>query len=62
MGLPLLNGFIGEFMILQGTFASQYAGWVYAAFAVSGIVLGAACTVRSEVVGARPRAVNRRSR
>jgi NADH-quinone oxidoreductase subunit M len=42
MGLPLLNGFIGEFMILQGTFASQYAGWVYAAFAVSGIVLGAA--------------------
>jgi len=42
MGLPLLNGFIGEFMILQGAFASQYAGWVYAAFAVSGIVLGAA--------------------
>ncbi len=42
MGLPLLNGFIGEFMILQGTFASPYAGWRYAAFAVSGIVLGAA--------------------
>jgi NADH-quinone oxidoreductase subunit M len=42
MGLPMLNGFIGEFMILQGTFASPHAGWPYAAFAVSGIVLGAA--------------------
>jgi NADH-quinone oxidoreductase subunit M len=42
MGLPLLNGFIGEFMILQGTFASPHAGFRYAAFAVSGIVLGAA--------------------
>ncbi len=42
MGLPLLNGFIGEFMILQGTFASDYAGPRYAVFAVSGIVLGAA--------------------
>jgi NADH-quinone oxidoreductase subunit M len=42
MGLPLLNGFIGEFMILMGTFASPYAGFKYAAFAVSGIVLGAA--------------------
>ncbi len=42
MGLPLLNGFIGEFMILQGTFASDYAGVPYAVFAVSGIVLGAA--------------------
>jgi NADH-quinone oxidoreductase subunit M len=29
-------------MILQGTFASPHAGWRYAAFAVSGIVLGAA--------------------
>ena len=42
MGLPLLNGFIGEFMILQGTFASEFAGPYYALFAVSGIVLGAA--------------------
>jgi NADH-quinone oxidoreductase subunit M len=39
LGLPLLNGFIGEFMILQGAFA---VNWVWAAFAVSGIVLGAA--------------------
>ena len=39
MGLPMLNGFIGEFLILQGVFQVD---WVYAAFAVSGIVLGAA--------------------
>jgi NADH-quinone oxidoreductase subunit M len=39
LGLPLLNGFIGEFLILQGAFA---VNWVWAAFAVSGIVLGAA--------------------
>lgn len=39
MGLPLLNGFIGEFTILQGVFQ---ANRVWAAFAVTGIVLGAA--------------------
>jgi NADH-quinone oxidoreductase subunit M len=39
MGLPLLNGFIGEFMILQGAFSANRA-WAY--WAVSGIVLGAA--------------------
>jgi NADH-quinone oxidoreductase subunit M len=39
MGLPLLNGFIGEFMILQGAFAANPV-WAY--WAVSGIVLGAA--------------------
>jgi NADH-quinone oxidoreductase subunit M len=39
LGLPLLNGFIGEFLILQGAFA---VSWVWAAFAVTGIVLGAA--------------------
>jgi NADH-quinone oxidoreductase subunit M len=39
LGLPLLNGFIGEFLILQGAFA---VNWVWAAFAVTGIVLGAA--------------------
>jgi NADH-quinone oxidoreductase subunit M len=38
-GLPLLNGFIGEFTILQGAFE---ASWVWAAFAVTGIILGAA--------------------
>ena len=39
MGLPLLNGFIGEFMILQGAFSVNRA-WAY--WAVAGIVLGAA--------------------
>jgi NADH-quinone oxidoreductase subunit M len=39
MGLPLLNGFIGEFMILQGAYAANRA-WAY--WAVSGVVLGAA--------------------
>jgi NADH-quinone oxidoreductase subunit M len=39
MGLPLLNGFVGEFMILQGAFAANPA-WAY--WAVSGVVLGAA--------------------
>ncbi|MFN2386375.1 MAG: NuoM family protein [Thermoanaerobaculia bacterium] len=39
MGLPLLNGFIGEFTILQGAFARSF--W-WAFFACTGIVLGAA--------------------
>jgi NADH-quinone oxidoreductase subunit M len=39
MGLPLLNGFIGELMILQGAFSANKV-WAY--WAVSGIVLGAA--------------------
>ncbi len=38
-GLPLLNGFIGEFTILQGAFETSR---VWAAFAVTGIILGAA--------------------
>jgi NADH-quinone oxidoreductase subunit M len=39
IGLPLLNGFIGEFTILQGAFEVKTA---WAAWAVVGIVLGAA--------------------
>jgi NADH-quinone oxidoreductase subunit M len=39
MGLPGLNGFIGEFLILVGVFR---VGWGWGAFAVTGIVLGAA--------------------
>ena len=39
IGLPTLNGFIGEFLILQGVFV---ANKVWAAFAAVGIVLGAA--------------------
>jgi NADH-quinone oxidoreductase subunit M len=38
MGLPGLNGFVGEFVILQGTFAHN---WIWAAFAASGIILAA---------------------
>jgi NADH-quinone oxidoreductase subunit M len=39
IGLPALNGFIGEILILQGVFT---ASKVWAAFAGSGVVLGAA--------------------
>jgi len=38
-GLPLLNGFVGEFTILQGAFE---ANRTWAAFAVTGVILGAA--------------------
>jgi NADH-quinone oxidoreductase subunit M len=38
-GLPLLNGFIGEFTILQGAFE---ANRIWAAFAATGVILGAA--------------------
>jgi NADH-quinone oxidoreductase subunit M len=38
-GLPLLNGFIGEFTILQGAFE---ANKTWAAVAVTGVILGAA--------------------
>src|SRR4249919_3038292 len=39
IGLPTLNGFIGEFLILQGAFIYSK---MWAAFAASGVVLGAA--------------------
>ena len=39
IGLPTLNGFIGELLILQGVFVYSK---VWAAFAASGVVLGAA--------------------
>jgi NADH-quinone oxidoreductase subunit M len=39
MGLPLLNGFIGEYTILWGTFTEN---WKWAAWAVPGVVLAAA--------------------
>src|SRR5437763_2251614 len=46
MGLPLLNGFIGEFTILGGTFFEKniagHAGYVWAAWAVPGVILAAA--------------------
>ena len=46
MGLPLLNGFVGEFTILGGVFSQKniagHAGWFWAAWAVPGVVLAAA--------------------
>ena len=39
MGLPLLNGFVGEFTILQGTFMENK---YWAAWAVPGVILAAA--------------------
>lgn len=38
VGLPLLNGFVGEFLVLLGAFKISY---VYAALAGSGVILGA---------------------
>lgn len=38
IGLPLLNGFVGEFLILLGTFEFN---WVYAVLGATGIILGA---------------------
>jgi NADH-quinone oxidoreductase subunit M len=38
IGLPALNGFVGELLILQGTFTANRAA---AAFAATGVVLGA---------------------
>src|SRR2546427_288902 len=38
-GLPLLNGFVGAFTILQGAFE---ANRIWAAFSVAGVILGAA--------------------
>ena len=46
MGLPLLNGFIGEFTILGGTFLEKdiagHSGLFWTAWAVPGVVLAAA--------------------
>src|SRR5437879_6562815 len=39
MGLPLLNGFVGEFTILQGAFMENRA---WAAWSVAGVILAAA--------------------
>lgn len=42
IGLPGLNGFVGEFLILLGSFKSAFIGsHVYAAIAASGVILSA---------------------
>jgi NADH-quinone oxidoreductase subunit M len=40
VGLPLINGFVGEFLILSSTFASVSHGWAVAA--TVGVILSAA--------------------
>ena len=44
MGLPGLNGFVGEFTILLGSMGSEALTpqpWIYTAFATSGVILAA---------------------
>lgn len=41
MGLPGLNGFVGEFVILMGTFGSEVLGFFFALFATLGVILAA---------------------
>jgi NADH-quinone oxidoreductase subunit M len=42
IGLPLTNGFVGEFWILNGTFLSGFSwGRLYACLATTGVLLGA---------------------
>jgi NADH-quinone oxidoreductase subunit M len=41
MGLPGLNGFVGEFTILLGSFGSNVLGFVYTLFATLGVILAA---------------------
>ena len=44
LGLPGLNGFVGEFTILLGSAGSPYLGtspWIFTAFAASGVILAA---------------------
>lgn len=41
MGLPGLNGFVGEFTILLGTFGSEVLGFTFALFSTLGVILAA---------------------
>jgi NADH-quinone oxidoreductase subunit M len=44
MGLPGLNGFVGEFTILLGSMGAPSLGsqpWIYTAFATTGVILAA---------------------
>ena len=38
MGLPLLNGFVGEFLVLIGTYQKH---WEWASWAATGVILSA---------------------
>jgi len=46
LGLPGLNGFIGEFLILFGAFQSEYISWIYVAIATTGVILAAVYLLR----------------
>ncbi len=41
MGLPGLNGFVGEAAIMFGTLRSDVLGWPFAAFGLTGVILSA---------------------
>jgi NADH-quinone oxidoreductase subunit M len=46
LGLPMLNGFVGEYLILLGTYTSHFGitpgnGWKYATWAATGVILSA---------------------
>jgi NADH-quinone oxidoreductase subunit M len=45
-GLPGLNGFIGEYTIMQGAFLSPVLGWPFVAVAVIGVILAAVYLLR----------------
>jgi NADH-quinone oxidoreductase subunit M len=45
-GLPGLNGFIGEFTIMQGAYISPDLGWRFLLFAVIGVILAAVYLLR----------------
>lgn len=46
VGLPGLNGFIGEYTIMQGAYLSADLGWRFVAFAVIGVILAAVYLLR----------------
>lgn len=46
IGLPGTNGFVGEFVIMQGAWLSSELGWHYVLFAVIGVILAAAYMLR----------------
>ena len=61
IGLPLLSGFVGEFLILSGSF-SAHAGWVSAA--TVGVILSAAYmlgAIQRVFYGSKSALVNERS-
>jgi NADH-quinone oxidoreductase subunit M len=46
LGLPMLNGFVGEYLILLGTYTSHFGitpgnGWKYATWGALGVILSA---------------------